>query len=242
MALAAQAARPLAAKCDPRLIVALDLATRAEAEAMVERLGEAVSFYKVGLQLLASGGMEMARDLKARGRQVFADWKLHDIGATVEKAAAAIAATEACDFLTVHAEPQVLSAAVRGRGSSPVKILGVTVLTSLNGQDLGEIGYQMSVEALVERRVRQAIDAGADGVITSPREAAMARRIAGPNFLVVIPSVRPTWAKLNDQARAETPAYALGQGASHIVCGRPITTATDPRAAALAIVEEMAGV
>ena len=240
---AATAHRLDAAASDPRLIVPLDLPTRAQAEAMVEALGDAVSFYKIGLQLLAGGGMDMARDLKQRGRQVFADWKLHDIGATVEKAAAALAATGACDLLTVHAEPQVLAAAVRGRGGeTSMKILGVTVLTSLSGQDLGEIGYQMSVEALVERRIRQALDAGADGVVASPHEAALARRIGGPDFLVVTPGVRPAWAGLDDQARAETPAHALSQGASHIVCGRPITAAADPRAAALAIVEEMAGV
>jgi len=239
MALAA-ALRPQTAAADPRLIVPLDLPTRAEAEAMVERLGDSVVFYKVGLQLLAMGGMDMARDLKLRGRKVFLDWKLHDIGATVEKATAAIAASEAGDFLTVHAEPQVLAAAVRGRDAAPLKILGVTVLTSLTGQDLGEIGYGMSVEALVERRVRQVLEAGADGVIVSPREAALARRIGGPDLLVVTPGVRPAWAGLDDQARAETPAHTLGQGASHIVCGRPITAAADPRAAALAIAEEMA--
>jgi orotidine-5'-phosphate decarboxylase len=240
MAPAAAAARPAPLAADPRLIIPLDLPSRAEAEAMVERLGDTVSFYKIGLQLLAVGGMEMARDLKRQGRQVFLDWKLHDIGATVEKAAAAIAATDACDFLTVHAEPQVLAAAVRGRGASPVRILGVTVLTSLSAQDLSEIGYGLSVEALVERRIRQALDAGADGVVASPREAALARRIGGPDFLVVTPGIRPAWASLDDQARAETPAFALGEGASHLVCGRPITAAADPRAAALAVVAEMA--
>jgi orotidine-5'-phosphate decarboxylase len=200
-----------------------------------------VVFYKIGLQLLAAGGVEMAKDLKRRGRRVFADWKLHDIGATVEKAAAAIAASGAADLLTVHAEPQVLAAAVRGRADAPMKILGVTVLTSLTGQDLGQIGYGMSIEALVERRVRQTLEAGADGVIVSPREAALARRIGGPDMLVVTPGVRPAWAGLDDQARAETPAFTLGQGASHIVVGRPVTAAEDPRAAAFAIAGEMAG-
>jgi len=227
---------------DPRLIVALDLPSRAEAEAMVERLGDAVGFYKVGLQLLATGGMEMARDLKRRGRQVFLDWKLHDIGATVEKACAAIAATGAGDLLTVHAQPQVLAAAVRGARGSGLKVLGVTVLTSLNGEDLGEIGYALGVEALVERRIRQAVDAGADGVVASPYEAALARRIGGEGFLVVTPGVRPAGAALDDQARAAAPADALRNGASHLVVGRPITAADDPRAAALAIAAEMAGV
>ena len=227
---------------DPRLIVALDLPTRAEAEDLVETLGDSVSFYKVGLQLLATGGMEMARDLKARGRSVFLDWKLHDIGATVEKATAAIVAGGACDLLTVHAEPQVMAAAVRGRGGeTSAKILGVTVMTSLTGQDLAEMGYGMGVEALIERRVRQAVDAGIDGAVASPHEAHIARRIGGPDFLVVTPGVRPAGAAMNDQARAATPADALAGGASHLVVGRPITAAGDPKAAARAISAEMAG-
>jgi len=227
---------------DPRLIIPLDLPSRAEAEAMVETLGDSVTFYKIGLQMFAVGGMEMARDLKARGRQVFLDWKLHDIGATVEKATAAIVGTGSCDLLTVHAQPQVLAAAVKGRGGeTSAKILGVTVLTSLSGQDLAQIGYGMGVEQLVERRIRQVIDAGADGVVASPHEAALARRIGGPDFLVVTPGVRPDWAGKDDQARAATPAEALASGASHLVCGRPITAAADPRAAALRIVEDMKG-
>ncbi|MBE7218957.1 MAG: orotidine-5'-phosphate decarboxylase, partial [Caulobacteraceae bacterium] len=200
---------------DPRLIVALDLPDRAAAEAMVERLGETVCAYKVGLQLLAGDGMAMARDLSARGRQVFLDWKLHDIGATVEKATAAIAAQGACDLLTVHAEPQVMRAAVRGRGGEArCRILAVTVLTSLSGQDLGEIGYSLPVAELVERRIRQAVDCGVDGVVASPHEAGLARRIGGPDFLVVTPGVRPAGAALDDQARAATPAEALAAGAS----------------------------
>lgn len=234
--------RDHAIKSDPRLIIPLDLPTPADAEAMVERLGEAVGFYKIGLQLLAGGGMDMAKDLKRRGRQVFLDWKLHDIGATVEKATAAIVATGVCDLLTVHAEPQVMAAAARGRaGAAGVKIVGVTVLTSLNDADLAELGYGLKVEALVERRIRQAIDAGLDGVVASPHEAALARRIGGPDFLVVTPGVRPNWAKADDQARAATPAEALGAGASHLVCGRPITAAADPRAAALQLIQEIAG-
>jgi orotidine-5'-phosphate decarboxylase len=242
MAAALAARAPASDIADPRLIVALDVPSRADAEAVVERLGDAVSFYKIGLQLLASGGMEMAKDLKRRGRNIFLDWKLHDIGATVEKATAAVVASGACDFLTVHAEPQVLAAAVRGRANErSAKILGVTVLTSLNGQDLAEIGYGMGVEALVERRIRQVIDAGADGVVASPHEAAIARRIGGPDFLVVIPGVRPHWAGKDDQARAATPLETLQNGASHLVIGRPVTAAADPRAAALRVAEEMAG-
>jgi orotidine-5'-phosphate decarboxylase len=225
---------------DPRLILALDQPTREDAERLVERLDGAVSFYKIGLQLLASEGMALARDLKGRGYDLFLDWKLHDIGATVEKATAAVVASGACDFLTVHAEPQVLKAAVRGRaGDKAVKILGVTVMTSLTEDDLKAMGYGLGVQALVERRIRQCIDAGADGVIASPHEAAMARQIGGEDFLVVTPGVRPIWAGQDDQARAATPAQALKAGASHLVCGRPIYAAADPRAAALRVIEDM---
>lgn len=227
---------------DPRIIVALDVPTRAEAERLVERLGDAVCFYKIGLQLLATDGMAMARDLKGRGRLIFADWKLHDIGVTVEKATAALAASGACDLLTVHAEPQVLAAAVRGRGDSPMKILGVTVLTSLKGQHLREIGYTIGLETLVERRVKQALDAGADGVVSSAHEAAIARRVGGADFLVVTPSIRPLSASADDQARTATPKFAIENGASHIVIGRPITASSDPRAAAQAIAQEIADV
>jgi len=225
---------------DPRLILPLDLPTRAEAEAMVQTLGDAVSFYKIGLQLLATEGMALARDLKRDGKNLFLDWKLHDIGATVEKATAALAQTGLCDLLTVHAEPQVMKAAVKGKAGASVKILGVTVLTSLTEADLKDLGYGLGVEALVERRIRQALEAGVDGVVASPHEAAMARRIGGDGFLVVTPGVRPAWAGKDDQARASEPAQALRAGASHLVCGRPITAAPDPRAAALRIVEEMA--
>jgi orotidine-5'-phosphate decarboxylase len=226
---------------DHRLIVPLDVPTVAEAEALVASLDDAVSFYKVGLQLFASDGMGLARRLKSAGKSVFLDWKLHDIGATVEKATAAVVASGACDLLTVHAEPQVLAAAVKGRGGErSARILGVTVLTSLDDAALRELGYGLNVRELVERRIRQVLEAGADGVVASPHEAELARRIGGPDFLVVTPGVRPAGASLDDQARAATPASALKSGASHLVCGRPITAASDPKEAALAIVREMA--
>jgi orotidine-5'-phosphate decarboxylase len=238
MAAAALAQAPAVA--DPRLIVPLDLPTAAEAREVVARLGEAVSFYKVGLELFATGeGMGLAAELKAQGKQVFLDWKLHDIGTTVQRAAAVLAGS-GCDLLTVHGEPQVMAAAVRGRGRSGLKILAVTVLTSLSDQDLEEIGYVEKARALVERRIHQAIAAGCDGVVASPHEAALARALGGRDFLVVTPGVRPDWAAKNDQARAATPLEALRAGASHIVCGRPITAANDPHAAALQVVGEMA--
>lgn len=226
---------------DPRLIVPLDLPSVAEARAMVERLGDSVSFYKIGLELLATDGMAFAAALKGQGKQVFLDWKLHDIGATVERSARVLAQA-GCDLLTVHAEPQVMRAAVLARGGSDLKILAVTVLTSLTDADLVEMGYAFTARELVARRIRQAVDCGVDGVVASPHEAALAREIAGPGFLVVTPGVRPDGSAKNDQARAATPADALRAGASHLVCGRPITAAEDPRAAALKVVAEMAGV
>ena len=226
---------------DPRLIVPLDLETRSDAEAMVACLDEAVSFYKIGLQLFATEGMALAASLKSAGKSVFLDWKLHDIGTTVERATAAIVATGTCDLLTVHAEPQVMAAAVRGRGAErSAKILGVTVLTSLTEADLIALGYGLTIPDLVARRIRQAVEAGADGVVASPQEAALARQIGGPDFLVVTPGIRPQGAALDDQARAATPAIALRAGASHLVCGRPITAAADPRTSALEIIREMA--
>lgn len=228
-----------AAKADPRLIIPLDLPGVGEARTMVEALGDAVSFYKVGLELFAAGdGMAFAHELKAAGKQVFLDWKLHDIGTTVQRAAAVLASS-GCDFLTVHGEPQVMASAVRGRGSSGLRILAVTVLTSLTDEDLIETGYHETARALVERRIHQAIAAGCDGVIASPHEAALARSLGGKDFLVVTPGVRPDWSAKNDQARAATPIEALRAGASHIVCGRPITAANDPQGAARRVAAEM---
>ena len=230
-----------AVKADPRLIVPLDLPTVAEAREMVAALGDSISFYKVGLELFAGGeGMALAGELKAASKQVFLDWKLHDIGATVQRSAAVLAGS-GCDFLTVHGEPQVMASAVRGRGASGLKILAVTVLTSLSDEDLHEVGYHESARALVERRIHQAIEAGCDGVVASPHEAALARALGGKDFLVVTPGVRPDWSAKNDQARVATPQDALRNGASHIVCGRPITAANDPEAAARRVAAEMAG-
>ena len=225
---------------DPRLIVPLDLPTVDEARDMVERLGDAVSFYKIGLELLASDGMALARELKASGKSIFLDWKLHDIGATVERSARVLVQS-GCDLLTVHAEPQETKAAVQARGDSSLKILAVTVLTSLTDADLVEMGYAFGARDLVERRVRQAVECGVDGIVSSPHEAALAREIAGPGFLIVTPGVRPFWSAKNDQARAATPEAAIRAGASHLVCGRPITAANDPREAALKVVAEISG-
>lgn len=224
---------------DPRLFVALDLPTITEAEAMVETLGDAVSSYKIGLQLLPIGGVELGQRLKAQGKHVFYDFKFHDIGATVEKATRSIAGLNA-DFLTVHARPDVMASAAQGRGNnSALKILGVTVLTSLDRQALRDIGYNDNAEDLVMRRVEQALTAGIDGVVSSPLEAAAIRAQVPSSFLVVTPGVRPAGADKGDQKRIATPRAALSSGASHLVIGRPITQARDPRKAAQAITAEM---
>lgn len=230
---------------DERIICALDTPTVAEARALVDRVQDAVGFYKIGLQLFATGGMDLARDLKAEGLKVFLDWKLHDIGATVEKAAASLALA-GCDLLTVHARPQVMAAARRGVAGSGLKVLGVTVLTSLTAEDLAADDHTLSPADLVERRVRQALDAGMDGVVSSPQEAGRVREIAAQagraDFLIVTPGVRPAGAARDDQARAATPRAALEAGATHLVIGRPITAAADPRQAAMAITQDIAQV
>ena len=228
---------------DPRLIVGLDLSSVAEARAMVERLGDAVSVYKVGLTLLARpGGVELAHELRAMGKQVFQDWKLHDIGAQVEGAARSVA-EGGCDLLTVHAEPQVMRAAVKGRGGHATKILAVTVMTSLSDEDLKEIGYSAKAADLVEARVRQALDCGVDGVVSSPLEAARVREIAvaagRPDFLIVTPGVRPAGGDLGDQQRVATPTEALKAGATHLVVARPVIAAENPILAAEQIAGEM---
>jgi len=226
---------------DERVFVALDLPSVDEARAMVERLGESVASYKIGLQLLPIGGVELGRELRAMGKNVFLDFKFHDIDATVEKATASVAGLDA-QLLTVHARPDVMRAAVRGKGSSSLKVLGVTVLTSLDKKALEDIGYNDNAENLVMRRVRQAIEAGMDGVVASPLEAASIRAAVPDSFLVVTPGVRPTGAAAGDQKRIATPSAALKSGATHLVIGRPITQADDPAAAARAIMVEIDGV
>ena len=230
---------------DPRLIVGLDLPTIEAARAMVDRIGEGVSFYKIGLTLLARpGGVEFAHELRARGKAMFQDWKLHDIGAQVEGAARAVA-EGGCDLLTVHAEPQVMSGAVRGRDAAgtDTKILGVTVLTSLSEEDLAAIGYGATAADLVAQRVRQALDCGIDGVVSSPLEAARVRAIAlaagRPDFLIVTPGVRPVGSEKGDQQRVATPQAALQAGATHLVVARPVIGDPDPVMAAGRIAGEM---
>ncbi len=223
---------------DPRLYVALDLPSIEQAREMVRRLGDSVVSYKVGLQLLPLGGAEFGRELAAMGKNVFLDFKLHDIDATVEKATRSIAGVGA-DLLTVHARPDVMRAAARGKGDK-LKVLGVTVLTSLDEQALIDIGYHHTAEELVLHRVRQAIEAGIDGVVSSPLEAAKIRAMVPKDFLVVTPGVRMAGHDAGDQKRIATPYDAFKSGASHIVVGRPVTQANDPRASADKIVADMA--
>lgn len=221
------------------LIVALDLDTRAEAEALVDRLGAAAGFFKIGYQLVYGGeGLALGRALIAAGKEVFFDLKLLDIDNTVEKGAAAIAHTGA-RFLTVHAYPKAMRAAQRAVAGSGLGILGVSVLTSMDDADLRQAGYAFDAQALVARRARQARDAGIAGLVCAPGEAAAARAILGQEGAIVTPGIRPSGAPAGDQKRTATPAEALREGASHLVVGRPITAATDPAEAARRIRQEM---
>ena len=223
---------------DPRLYVALDLPDIEHARSLVDTLGDLVVSYKIGLQLLPLGGTEFGRELKAKGKNVFFDFKLHDIGATVEKATRSIVSTGG-DVLTVHATPDVMAAAVRGRGDSDLKIMAVTVLTSLDDQSLKDMGFFMNTEELVMHRVRQAVAAGVDGVISSPLEAEKIRASVPDGFLIITPGVRLAGGDIGDQKRVATPGDALKSGASHIVVGRPITGASDPQLATKAIIKDM---
>jgi orotidine-5'-phosphate decarboxylase len=225
---------------DERLIVALDLNSRAEAEDLVTALGDAVSFYKIGYQLIYGGdGYAFGKELIGAGKQVFFDLKLFDIENTVEKAVAAIAKTGA-SFLTVHAYPKVMGAAARAAAGSGLKVLGVTVLTSYDSEDLMNAGYDRDVDSIVGLRAHQAKLAGIGGVVCSPHEAALVRTLVGEDMAVVTPGIRPIGVKADEQKRTLTPAEALEDGASHLVVGRPITAASDPVEAASDIVADMA--
>jgi len=223
-----------------RLIVALDVPGTEEAKALIETLGDSVGVYKIGLELLFSGGFELAQELARHGRPIFVDAKLLDIEATVERATAAIARSGAA-FLTVHAlDAKTLDAAVRGRAGSKLKLLGVTVLTNLERDDLKEQGVDRDPQELAIYRAMLAQEAGLDGVVASGEETEALRQALGPGPLIVTPGIRPKGSEVHDQARTVTPAQAIGAGADYLVVGRPITSAPDPRAAAEAIVGEIA--
>ena len=225
---------------DPRdrMIVALDLSSVHEAEALVDQLGDSVSFYKIGMELVYAGGLDLVRQLSLRGKKVFLDLKLHDIPNTVEKATARVADLGAT-FLTVHAFPQTMKAALAGKAGSSLKILGVTVMTSYDDDDLIEAGYAMGVRDLVAHRAVQAKQIGIDGLILSPEEVGSMRALLGPGMALVTPGIRPAGSSKGDQKRVMTPGEAIRAGADHLVIGRPVTAAVDPKLAADAIVAEI---
>jgi orotidine-5'-phosphate decarboxylase len=229
---------------DDRLIVALDVPNVLAGMELAEKLGDSVSFYKVGLGMLTGGGLALANELKQEhGKRIFLDMKFFDIGATVENAVRGVAQFD-LDFLTVHGDPHVVRAAKEGASGKDLKILAVTILTSLDRADLDAgLIKPGDIKDLVLERAAKAFEAGADGVIASPQEAALIRALPeSKDRLIVTPGVRPTGAALGDQKRVATPAQALTDGADHIVVGRPIWAAEDPRASAQAILSEIAAV
>ncbi|MCU9849524.1 orotidine-5'-phosphate decarboxylase [Defluviimonas sp. WL0024] len=231
-------------KADDRLIVALDVPNALAGLDLASRLGDRVGFYKIGLGLLTGGGLALANELKQDlGKRIFLDMKLFDIGATVEAAVRGIAQYD-LDFLTVHGDPHVVRAAKEGAAGKDLKILAVTILTSLDRADLDAALIRPGdIPEIVAERAARAFAAGADGVIASPQEAAMIRALPeAAGRLIVTPGVRPAGAALGDQKRVATPARAITDGADHIVVGRPIWQAEDPAAAAEAVLAELAGV
>jgi orotidine-5'-phosphate decarboxylase len=222
-----------------RLIVALDVPSIPAAAALVERLGDTVSFYKIGYQLAFAGGIALAETLVGAGKQVFLDLKLHDIGNTVEKGIESVARLGAT-FVTVHAYPQTMKAAVAARGGAGLRILAVTVLTSYDDADLAAAGYALGVSSLVARRAAQAREIGVDGLVCSAEEATALRSLVGTSMALVTPGIRPAGAAAGDQKRVVTPSRAIAAGADYLVVGRPIIAAADPKAAAEAIVAEIA--
>ena len=222
-----------------RLIVALDLPGVAPAEAMIARLGDSVTFYKIGYQLAYAGGLSLVSQLTASGKKVFVDLKLHDIGNTVARGVESLSSLGAT-FLTVHAYPQTMQASVEARGSSGPKILAVTVLTSYNEADLQDAGYRHTIADLVATRARQAKALGVDGLVCSPEEASSLRTIVGHGMSLVTPGIRPAGSSSGDQKRIMTPARAIAAGADYLVVGRPVVGAADPKAAADSIHAEIA--
>jgi orotidine-5'-phosphate decarboxylase len=223
-----------------RLIVALDLPSVAAARSMIAQLGDVVETYKIGYQLGFAGGLDLARELAGRGKQVFIDFKLHDIGNTVAKGVESIARLGA-SFLTVHAYPQTMHAAVDARAGTGLRVLAVTVLTSYDDADLAASGYDFTVSELVAERAAQARDIGIDGLVCSAAEVPRLRTIVGSRMLLVTPGIRPAGADPDDQKRIMTPAAAIAAGADYLVIGRPILEAPDPKRAAETIVAEIAG-
>ncbi len=221
-----------------RLIVALDTPDVGEARDLVDRIGDAAMVYKIGMELAYGGGLKLAPELSSAGKQVFLDLKLHDIPNTVERATAQ-AAKLGARFLTVHAYPQTMRAAVAGAKGSGMQVLAVTVLTSYDDDDLFDALYRFGVIETAKRRAEQALELGADGLVSSAAEAAMLRQTVGQKMLLVTPGIRPAGAAAGDQKRVASPAEAIRSGADYLVIGRPVTQAPDPRAAAEAVVAEI---
>ncbi|WP_105402461.1 orotidine-5'-phosphate decarboxylase [Neorhizobium sp. T7_12] len=224
-----------------RLIVGLDIPTIGEAEKMVAALGDTVSFYKIGYQLVFAGGLELARDLAKDGKKVFLDMKLLDIDNTVAKGVENIVKM-GMTMLTLHAYPKAMRAAVEAAKGSDLCLLAVTVLTSMDETDLVDAGYEYDPHTLVLRRSEQALAAGMGGIVCSAEESAAVRKIVGPDMAIVTPGIRPAGSEAGDQKRVMTPSDALRAGSSHLVVARPIVKAPDPKAAAQAILAEMQGV
>jgi orotidine-5'-phosphate decarboxylase len=222
-----------------RLIIALDTSDGGEARSLVETIGDRATIYKIGMELAYAGGLKLAPELASSGKQVFLDLKLHDIPNTVERATAQ-AAKLGARFLTVHAYPQTMRAAVAGAKGSGMQVLAVTVLTSYDDADLFEACGRFGVVETVRRRAEQALALGVDGLVASAAEAAMVRQTVGRDLLLVTPGIRPAGAAAGDQKRVATPAEAIRNGADYLVVGRPITRAPDQRAAAEAVVAEVA--
>jgi orotidine-5'-phosphate decarboxylase len=220
------------------IIVALDFDSADGARALVDRLGGHVSFYKVGLELYTAAGMDFVQELIAKGKDVFLDLKLYDIGETVKRAVVRVAAS-GVRFTTVHGSRAVMQAAADGRADSGLKLLAVTVLTSFDQDDLADLGYPCTISDLVALRVRKAVEAGIDGIVCSPLEVRMVREIAGPGAVLVTPGVRSAGAGKGDQKRVATPAEALKNGANYLVIGRQITRAEDPAREAERILVEI---
>ncbi len=222
-----------------KLIVALDYWNIEDARKLVRKLDDEVSFYKVGLGLQLVGGNEFARELIAEGKRVFLDYKYYDIAETVQRAVAQAAELK-ITFLTVHGVASIMKAAVAGRGNSDMKVLGVTVLTSMDADDIKEMGFECSVEDLVVARAKRALEVGVDGVIASALEVAEIRKQTSNKLMIVSPGIRPSGGAKHDQKRVATPFEAMRAGADYLVLGRPIYAADNPKAAAQAIIQEMA--
>lgn len=221
-----------------RMIVALDIPDVLAAKNMARQLGTSVNFYKIGYELGFAGGLALAEELAGEGKKIFLDFKLHDIGNTVARGVASLASVGAT-FITVHAYPQTMRAAIEGRGDAGVKLLAVTALTSYDDADAAEAGYALAVRDLVRLRAEQARTIGMDGIVCSAAETSLVRDVIGPDMAIVTPGIRPKGAATGDQKRTLTPGEAIAAGVDYLVVGRPVLTAPDPQAAADAIVAEI---